>query len=157
MKKNWVITICELIICNKLKLIALFFDLDEIRGLVSLIRLLSSSGQIFNMEYTATYACNKLLKLIVAVSSLSYIGAGINKNCLLTIGNIMIRVDELHVEKRYISFISTLCGHVDFEIRSYSWSILLKLASSIHGAQNLVQGKLCRCFFDHIQMICFKN
>lgn len=90
----------------------------------------------------ATYACNKLLKLVVATSSLSYVGARITKNCLLAIGNIMICVNELLIEKRYISFISNLCGHVDFEIRSYSWSILLKLTSTLCGAENLVHGKI---------------
>lgn len=90
----------------------------------------------------ATYACNKLLKLVVSTSSLSYVGARITKNCLLAIGNIMICVDKLLIEKRYISFISNLCGHVDFEIRSYSWSILLKLASTLCGAENLVHGKI---------------
>lgn len=109
--------------------------------MVSLIRLVSSSGQVLHSEYNATYACNKLLKLVLAVSSLSYVGSRINKNCLLAIGNIMISVDELHLEKRYITFLSTLCGHIDFEIRAYSWSILLKIASTLDGAESLVQGK----------------
>lgn len=122
---------------------------DEIRVLVSLIRLVSSSWKIVSTEYTAAYACKKLLKLVGAVTSRSYIGANITKNCLLAIGNIMICEDELDIDKRYITLLSAdLCSHPDFEIRTYSWSILLGIASKLAGAENLVQGTIT-LFFVH--------
>lgn len=49
----------------------------------------------------------------------------------------MCYVDELRIDKKYIKFLSSLCSHVDFHIRTLSWSILLKIAASVNGAENM--------------------
>lgn len=112
------------------------------RVLISLIRVLSSSGQVLKNDYIASFISNRLLKMMLIISSFSYVGSNFNKNCLLTIGHMMISVENFRIEKKYIAFLTNLCGHVDFEIRTYSWNILLKVASTITGAQDLVQGKI---------------
>lgn len=113
---------------------------DELRSLVSLIQLLASSGQIQNNEYEVSFTSNKLLNLALAAASTSYVGSNFSRQCLLAIGNLMCHIDELRIEKKFITFLSTLCGHSDFQIRTYSWSILLKLASTLTGAELMVQG-----------------
>lgn len=110
------------------------------RCIVSLIHIVASSGSVLDNDYIASFVANKLLKLMLVLSSLSYIGSSFNKNCLLAIGHMMVCVDELHIEKKCLTFLINLCGHVDFEIRTYSWSILLKVASTQAEAKNLVQG-----------------
>lgn len=116
---------------------------DEMRVLISLIRALSSSGQVLKDDYIASFISNRLLKMMLIISSFSYVGSNLNKNCLLTISHVMISVEELRIEKKYIAFLTNLCGHVDFEVRTYSWSILLKVASTLTGARDLVQGRDC--------------
>lgn len=103
------------------------------------MQLLASSGQVQVNEYETTFASNKLLKLALAAASTSYVGSHFSRQCLLAIGNMMCHIDELHIENKYFTFLSTLCGHSDFQIRTYSWSILLKLASTSQGAELLVQ------------------
>lgn len=110
------------------------------RCLVSLIHTVALSGEVLDNDYIASFVANKLLMLMLAISSLSYIGSSFNKNCLLTIGHMMVCVDQLRIEKKCLTFLINLCGHVDFEIRTYSWSILLKIASTLSEAKNLVQG-----------------
>lgn len=113
---------------------------DQLRCLVSFIQLLASSGLVQDNDYEASYASNKLLKLALGGASASYVGSNFSKQCLLAIGNMMCHIDELRIEKKYLTFLSTLCGHTDFQIRTYSWSILLKIASTLPGAEQLVQG-----------------
>ncbi|XP_031630428.1 uncharacterized protein LOC116345312 [Contarinia nasturtii] len=113
--------------------------LDELKCLVSLIRLLVASGKVSNINYTAQFVTNKLLKLILTMSLNSYVGANFNKDCLLAIMMMMTGQHEFRIEKKYIKYLSTLCGHVDFQIRTYSWSILLKIADTLEGAKDLVQ------------------
>lgn len=115
-------------------------DLDELRSLVSLIHRLASSGQVKDNEYHTSFTSNKLLKLALAVLSTSYLGSNFTKHCLITIGHLMCQTDELRIEKKYISFLSTLCSHLDAQIRNYSWSILLKIASTLVGAEQIIQG-----------------
>lgn len=78
----------------------------------------------------------------MALSLYSYVGAHFSRNCLLAIGNMMVCVDEFRIDKKYITYLSSLCGHVDFLIRTYAWGILLKIASTLKGAKCLVQGKM---------------
>lgn len=104
------------------------------------MQLLASSGQVQGNEYLTSFASNKLMKLALAAASTSYVGSNFSRQCLLAIGNMMCHVNELTIENKYITFLSTLCGHSDFQIRTYSWSILLKLASTLSGAELLVQG-----------------
>lgn len=91
-------------------------------------------------EYIASYVSNKLLKLMLAMSLFSYVGSSFNRNCLFAIIHMMNCIDEFRIEKRFVGFLSTLCGHVDYEIRMLSWHILLKIASTLNGAKTLVQG-----------------
>lgn len=128
---------------NNIKLIRiLFYFTDELKSLISLIRLLAYSGKVLGNDYTASFVCNKLLKLMLAMSMFSYVGSNFNKNCLFAIAHIMNCIDELRIEKKFISYLSSLCGHVDFEIRMFSWAILLKIASTLNGAKTLVEGML---------------
>lgn len=115
--------------------------------IVSLIRLLAASGKVSNINYSAQFITNKLLKLILAMSLNSYVGANFNQNCLLAI-IMMAGQHEFRIEKKYIRYLSTLCGHVDFQIRTYSWSILLKIAETLTGARDLVQGTACCNYVD---------
>lgn len=55
----------------------------------------------------------------------------------MAIGHLMCYVDELLIDKKYIKFLSSLCGHVDFHIRTLSWSILLKIATTAGGAEKM--------------------
>lgn len=52
----------------------------------------------------------------------------------------MCYVDELLIDKKYINFLSHLCSHVDFHIRTLSWSILLKIAATVNGAEKMAHG-----------------
>lgn len=121
--------------------------------------------QIHCDDYTASFFANKLLRFIVAIKSLSQAGSNFNKNCLLSIGNIMLSVDEvrrwdpfsylkqyiynlnveflqLKLEKKYLRLLSSLCGHMDFEIRTFSWCILSKVAKTLRGAELLIIGRV---------------
>lgn len=117
-----------------------FSNADELRSLVSLIHLLATSGQVSNNECNTSLISNKLLKLALAVSSLSYVGSNFKKNCLMAIGHLMCYVDELLIDKKYIKFLSSLCSHVDFHIRTLAWSILLKIAATVSGAEKMAHG-----------------
>lgn len=67
----------------------------------------------------------------------------------MAIGQLMCHVDELLIDKKYIKFLSSLCGHVDFHIRTLSWSILLKIASTVTGAEKMAHGmwyNICTVF-----------
>lgn len=114
--------------------------LDKLRSLLSLLRLVTSSVQINTDDYSVSLIANKLLKFIISIKSFAQAGSNFNKNCLLTIGNLMIKIDELKIEKKYIKFLSSLCGHRDFEIRAYAWSILTKLSTTLSGAELLIKG-----------------
>lgn len=109
--------------------------------MISLIRTLTSSGKITANDYECSYVANKLMRLILATKTFTQIGSNFNKNCLLAIGNLMLNIDDLTLDQKYISLLSSLCGHCDFEIRAYSWSILLKISTSLKGAELLVKGK----------------
>lgn len=114
---------------------------EELFQMISLIRTLTSSGQITANDYECSDVANKLIKLILATKTFTQIGSNFNKNCLLAIGNLMLNIDDLKLEQKHISLLSNLCGHCDFEIRAYSWSILLKISTSLRGAESLVRGK----------------
>lgn len=114
--------------------------------MISLIHLLTTSGKVSKNEYDISCTSNKLLKLALAVSSLSYVGSSFKKNCLMTIGQLMCCIDELLIDKKYIKFLSSLCSHVDFHIRTLSWSILLKIASTVAGAGKMANGNISHCF-----------
>lgn len=58
----------------------------------------------------------------------------------MAIGHLMCYVDELLIDKKYINFLSHLCSHVDFHIRTLSWSILLKIAATVNGAEKMAHG-----------------
>lgn len=111
------------------------------RSIVSLLRLITSSDQISVSDRDASAICNKLLKMIIINGALSMAGSNFHKNCLLTIGNLMIKIDEIQIDKKYINLLSSLCGHSDLEIRAYSWNILLKVSTTLAGAQYLIKGK----------------
>lgn len=115
--------------------------------LVSLLRVVSSSGKIVSNIYTTSYIANKLFKLILALQSFYQVGSSFIKNCLLSIGNLMIGVDELKIDDKYVNLLSVLCGHTDLEIRAFSWSILLKISSKVSGAEKLIQGRLISILF----------
>lgn len=52
----------------------------------------------------------------------------------------MIKMNELSIDKKYIALLSGLCSNSDFELRAYSWSIILKIATTSTGAEQLVKG-----------------
>lgn len=113
-------------------------------SLVSLLRVVSSSGKIVSKIDETSYIVNKLFKLILALQSFYQVGSSFIKNCLLSIGNLMIGVDvdELTIDEKYVNLLSVLCGHTDLEIRAFSWSILLKISSKVSGSEKLIQGRL---------------
>lgn len=132
---------------------------EELFQMVSLIKTLTSSEQITANDYDCSYIANKLMKLILAIKSFTQIGSNFNKNCLLAIGNLMVNVDELMLDQKHIGLLSSLCGHVDFEIRAYSWSILLKITTTLRGAELVVKGNLPRFIDFHqifLMFFCFR-
>lgn len=58
-------------------------------------------------DYTASFLANKLLRFITAIKSLAQAGSNFNKNCLLTIGNIMLLIDEVSGPDMYYTNIAT--------------------------------------------------
>lgn len=111
----------------------------ELGCLVSMIRVVTSSAKIPPNFYTTSYVANKLLGLIAALNSHYHVGSMFVKNSLLTIGNLMMRVNDLRIDDKYMGLLIMLCGHADLEIRTYAWSILLKVATNFAQAQNLLQ------------------
>lgn len=111
----------------------------ELGSVISLLRTVTSSSKIPANYYTTSFVANKLLKLVAALNSNHQVGSTFVKNSLLAIGNLMMGVDELHVDDKHLRLLIVLCGHADLEIRTFSWSILLKVASNLTQAETLLQ------------------
>lgn len=117
-----------------------FFVADKLRSLLSLLRLVTSSVHVTVDDYTVSFLVNKLLRFIKAFTPYAQTGTQFNKNCLLTIGNLMIKIDQLKVESKYVKLLSGLCSHRDYEVRAYAWSILTKLSTTLIGAEQMIHG-----------------
>lgn len=117
----------------------LYWCLVEFGCLVSLLRVVTSSANISANCYTTSFVANKLLKLIAALNSFYHVGSMFVRNCLLTIGNLMLGVDELRVDDKHLELLIVLCGHTEFEIRSYAWNILSKIAGNLRQTAKLLQ------------------
>ncbi|XP_055312030.1 uncharacterized protein LOC129574273 isoform X2 [Sitodiplosis mosellana] len=113
--------------------------IDKLQCLMSLLRLLASSGKVLVSKDTASDVSNKLFQLMSSLSSFSYVGSKFNKDCLFTIINMMNCTHEFPIKKRFVGFLYSLCGHVDFEIRTNAWNILLKMSYGFDEAKTLVQ------------------
>lgn len=61
---------------------------------------------------------------------------------------------QLRLDKKHVKLLSSLCGHNDFEIRAYSWSILTKLSATIRGAESVVKGKISVEIHDLLSDLC---
>lgn len=109
--------------------------------MVSFIKTLTLSNHVTNNEYECSHIANKLMDLISAIKTFTQIGSNFNKNCLLAIGNLMVNIDELSLHPSHIRLLSSLCSHSDCEIRAFSLSILLKITTTIKGAELVVKGK----------------
>lgn len=101
--------------------------------------MVTSSAKISADCYTTSFVANKLLKLIAALNSFYHVGSMFVKNCLLTVGNLMLGVDELRIEDKHLELLIVLCSHTEFEIRSFSWNILLKIATNLRQTTKLLQ------------------
>lgn len=124
-------------------------QMDKLRSLVSLMRVITTSASQLKLDdYTISFLAEKLLKLIIQIKLFGQAGSSFNKNCLLTIGNLMLRANEMKVADKYVRLLSTLCGHRDLEIRAYSWTILTKISTTLTGAEQLVRGKLRASSFE---------
>lgn len=117
-----------------------YFVSAKLRSVVSLLRLITSSVHIVVDDYTVSHLVNKLLKFIQTFTPYAQTGSQFNKNCLLTIGNLMIKIEQLKVESKYMKLLSNLCGHRDYEVRAYAWSILTKLSTTLNGAEQMING-----------------
>lgn len=62
------------------------------------------------------------------------------KNCLLSCGNIMTWNKKITIDKKHLKLLSGLCGQADYEIRTFSWNILLHVSHTSIGANSIVQG-----------------
>lgn len=117
-------------------------QLDQLRALVSLLRIVSSAGRSYvdSDEESVGYVANKLLHFIAAIRSLAQAGSTFNKNCLFTIGNLMLTTDvPPRIPGKYIRLLSGLCGHADVELRAAAWSVLRQLSTTVEGAGKLVK------------------
>lgn len=72
-----------------------FMFADKLYVQLSLLRVITGGMQIQFDDYTASFLAKKLLRFITAIKSLAQAGSNFNKNCLLTIGNVMLSVDEV--------------------------------------------------------------
>lgn len=111
----------------------------ELGSVISLLRAVTSSSKIPANYYTTSFVANKLLKLIAALNSNHHVGSSFVKNSLLAIGNLMMGLDELRIDDKHLRLLIVLCGHADLEIRTFSWSILLKIASNLTQTETLLQ------------------
>lgn len=71
------------------------FFVDKLYAQMSLLRVITGSTQIQCDDYTASFLAKKLLRFITAMKCLAQAGSNFNKNCLLTISNVMLDVDEV--------------------------------------------------------------
>lgn len=117
-----------------------YFVSAKLRAVVSLLRLITSSVHIVVDDYTVSHLVNKLLKFIRTFTPYAQTGSQFNKNCLLTIGNLMIKIEQLKIESKYMKLLSGLCSHRDYEVRAYAWSILTKLSTTLNGAEQMING-----------------
>lgn len=115
--------------------------------LVSLVRLISSFDQLNVDDFVISTTIERMLRFILSIKSFVQAGSNFNKNCLLIAGNLMIKTDEIKVSSKYVKFLSSLCGHRDFEIRAISWSILTKISTTLSGAEQLINGKINAIYF----------
>lgn len=79
-----------------------FSFVDKLYAQLSLLRAITGSMQIHCDDYTASFLAKKLLRFITAMKCLAQAGSNFNKNCLLTIGNVMLDVDEVIIVIQYI-------------------------------------------------------
>ncbi|XP_037032137.1 uncharacterized protein LOC119071380 isoform X2 [Bradysia coprophila] len=115
-------------------------DLDKFRSLLSLLQIVTSSLVITIDEEFIGHIANKLLHFISSIKSLAQTGSNLNKNCLLVVSNLMHTSEhDIHIESKYIKFLSGLCGHKDVEIRTFSWMILTLLSKKLRGAETLIE------------------
>lgn len=149
---------------NKLYEIIWLFQVDKLinffhifsvnlRSLLYLLEIITQFKQIICDNEQIIIIINKLLYLIVAIKSLAQSGSYFNKLCLITVQNLMTiiyeknenDVDDNHnkieikLERKFIRFLSGLCGHNDYEIRTLSWCLLLKLSKTLTMANYLIK------------------
>lgn len=122
-------------------------ELDKLRALLTLMRIVTLPIYRNYLEYDddefVGYVANKLLHLIAVVKSLAQAGSNFNKNCLMTVGNLMAAassIEEVKINSKYVKLLSGLCGHAEIQIRATSWSILTELSRTLNGAAQLVKG-----------------
>lgn len=115
---------------------------EQLKSIASLLRVVTSSNILKIDDYTISYLANKLIKLIVQQKLFKQFGSNLSKNCLLIIGNLMIKTNEIKINDKSIRILSTLCGHLDFEIRAFTWTILAKISTTLNGAEQLIKGRL---------------
>lgn len=73
-----------------------FVFVDKLRALLTLLRIVTSNRNSFTCDdECVSYVSNKLLHFIAAMKSLAQTGSNFNKNCLLTVGNIMNQADDV--------------------------------------------------------------
>lgn len=123
-------------------------ELDKLRALLALMRIVTIPNYRIFLAYDddefVGYVANKLLHLIAVIKSLAQAGSNLNKDCLLTVANLLAAngVEEVQINSKYVKLLSGLCGHNDVHIRASSWSILTQLSRTLTGAAQLVKGIL---------------
>lgn len=123
-------------------------ELDKLRALLTVMRIVSIQNYRVCLDYDddefVGYVANKLLYLIAVIRSLAQAGSNFNKNCLMTVGNLIAAesVEEVKINSKYVKLLSGLCGHADVQIRTSSWSVLTQLSRTLTGAAQLVKGVL---------------
>lgn len=121
-------------------------ELDKLRALLTLMRIVTIPNYRIFLDYDddefVGYVANKLLYLIAVIKSLAQAGSNFNKNCLMTVGNLLATesVEEVKINSKYVKLLSGLCGHADVQIRATSWSILSQLSRTLCGATQLIKG-----------------
>lgn len=107
---------------------------------MSLLQLISSSTHVSVDDYTASHLVNKLLKFVKSFTPYAQTGSHFHKNCLLTIVQLTLKIEQLKIESKHLKLLSGLCGHRDYEVRTYAWSILVKLTATLIGAEQMIHG-----------------
>ena len=81
--------------------IYIYFQLDKLRLLLKLARVITTCGQLNLDTDKLTYIINKLMLYIASTKSLTQTASEFNKNCLLTICNVLTDIDQ-QVKSFYI-------------------------------------------------------
>lgn len=88
----------------------------------------------------------KLFEIISAIRLTTKNVSSCIKNCLISCGNIMT-LNKITIDAKNLKLLSGLCGQSDYEIRTFSWNILLQVSQTLIGAISIVQGILFQFFY----------